>query len=307
MLVYAVHTETRDVTPRLRAVLEGAGLRVAVLKAHTVKPEAREEWVARRVAEGLDVLIAPPRCVQTGLDLIEFPTIFWAEIEYSVYALRQASRRSWRLGQALPVEVYYAVYEGTLQAEALALVGRKLRAALLVEGDLPREGLATRDLDDGDLMLTLARRLADGEPEGGPPLERLFAESLALEARAGEALDAASWAETGIPAAPPEAPAEVPAGPGRRPAARGQLALLPPPAEHNAPRCATAADGGGVLGWPEAPRADPEGPPQERDSRPFVPAGGRVIPLDGLLGLTARPASPRRRKAPARDQLRLFG
>lgn len=81
VLVHAVHTETRDITPRLRAVLVGAGLRIAVLKATTVKPEAREEWVARQVAAGLDVLIAPPRCVQTGLDLIDFPTISWAEIE----------------------------------------------------------------------------------------------------------------------------------------------------------------------------------------------------------------------------------
>lgn len=72
VLVYAVHTETRDITPRLRAVLEGTGLRVAVLKAATVRPEAREEWVARQVAAGLDVLIAPPRCVQTGLDYVEY-------------------------------------------------------------------------------------------------------------------------------------------------------------------------------------------------------------------------------------------
>ncbi len=72
VLVYAVHTATRDITPRLRAVLAGAGLRVAVLKAATVKPEAREAWVARQVAAGLDVLIAPPRCVQTGLDYVEY-------------------------------------------------------------------------------------------------------------------------------------------------------------------------------------------------------------------------------------------
>lgn len=42
-LVYCTHTGTRDITPRLGAVLEGAGFRVAVLKA-AVKAEAREEW-----------------------------------------------------------------------------------------------------------------------------------------------------------------------------------------------------------------------------------------------------------------------
>jgi hypothetical protein len=87
----------------------------------------------------------------------------WPPGSIAVYALRQASRRSWRIGQARPVEVYFAVYEGTVQAGALSLVGRKLRAALLVEGELPQEGLATQERDDGDLLLTLAKRLAAGE------------------------------------------------------------------------------------------------------------------------------------------------
>lgn len=112
-----------------------------------------------------------------------------------MYRLRQASRRSWRIGQARPVEVYFAVYAGTLQAEALSLVGRKLRAALLVEGELPQEGLATQETDDGDLMLTLARRLATGERADTQALEALFAESRALEAGAGESLDGATWAD----------------------------------------------------------------------------------------------------------------
>ncbi len=71
-LVFCTHTETRDITPRLRAVLEGAGLRVAVLKAATVRPEAREAWVAARVAEGTEVLLCNPRLVATGLDYVEY-------------------------------------------------------------------------------------------------------------------------------------------------------------------------------------------------------------------------------------------
>ena len=59
--------------------------------------------------------------VALGLDLIDFPSIVWAEVDYSVYVLRQASRRSWRIGQRLPVEVTFLTYAGTLQAEALGL------------------------------------------------------------------------------------------------------------------------------------------------------------------------------------------
>ncbi len=321
VLVYAVHTETRDITPRMQAVLVGAGLRVAVLKAHTVKPEAREEWVARQVAAGLDVLIAPPRCVQTGLDLIDFPTIFWVEIEYSVYTLRQASRRSWRIGQAHPVEVYFAVYEGTMQAEALALVGKKLRTALLVEGDLPQEGLATQELDDGDLLLTLAKRLAAGERADSQALESLFAGSRALEARAGEALDDSRWAEEANPAALSGLPGTLlPAAaalcePGR------QLTLLPPPQGGDTPAAAilpamrpppsgitmTAGQGPLVTDSADTTRPDPAPSPQANKHHGFAPTDAGMPHRDGPHGLAAPSAPSRRRKRPAKDQLKLFG
>src|SRR5206468_2602818 len=103
-----------------------------------------------------EVLATNPRLVQTGLDLIDFPSVVWIEIDYSVYVLRQASRRSWRIGQRQPVEVTFLTYEGTLQAEALALVAAKTRASLMVAGELPEEGLAALDGDGGDVYLALA-------------------------------------------------------------------------------------------------------------------------------------------------------
>jgi hypothetical protein len=98
-LIYITHTERRDISPRLQRVLKRAGLRVDALKADTVAPDRREEWLAARVREGSEVLICHPRLVQTGLDLIDWPSICWFETEYSVYVMRQASRRSWRIGQ----------------------------------------------------------------------------------------------------------------------------------------------------------------------------------------------------------------
>lgn len=106
------------------------------------------------------------------------------------YTLRQASRRSWRIGSRFPVEVSFLVYDGTLQAEALALVAAKLRAALLVEGELPEDGLG--DLAGGgeDVFLALARRLAGQTSGEGHSLEALFAEARATEAMAATAIDA---------------------------------------------------------------------------------------------------------------------
>ena len=74
VLVYATHTGTRDITGRMDDILTRHGFRVAVMKADAVAPNRREAWVADRVKEGIDVMICHPRLVQTGLDLIDFPT-----------------------------------------------------------------------------------------------------------------------------------------------------------------------------------------------------------------------------------------
>ena len=124
--------------------------------------------------EGLDVLLVHPRLVQTGLDLVDFPTIVWHEVEYSVYTMRQASRRSWRIGQRLPVRVVYLAYRGTLQTRALTLVAKKLQASLAVEGELTEDGLASFGDDGEDLLLALARTLTEQVEASDDSLEGLF-------------------------------------------------------------------------------------------------------------------------------------
>jgi hypothetical protein len=192
VLVYITHTASRDISARLESVLQEAGHRVANLKADTVPPERREEWVAQRVKGGLDILLVHPRLVQTGLDLIDFPTIVWQEVEYSVYAMRQASRRSWRIGQRRPVRVVYLAYRGTLQAQALTLVAKKLKASLAVEGELGDDGLATFGDDGEDLLMALARSLTEQVEASDDSLEGLFAglrdSARELEASLGDAL-----------------------------------------------------------------------------------------------------------------------
>ena len=91
MLVYVTHTGTRDVTGRMDDILTRNGFRVAVMKAEAVAPNRREAWVADKVEQGIDVLICHPRLVQTGLDLIDFPTIIWGEAEFSVFQSTQNS------------------------------------------------------------------------------------------------------------------------------------------------------------------------------------------------------------------------
>ena len=82
----------------LSDILTNAGIRVALLTTE-VPPESREGWYERQLRAGVQAVICHPKLVQTGLDLIDFPTILFYETGYSIYVLRQASRRSWRIGQ----------------------------------------------------------------------------------------------------------------------------------------------------------------------------------------------------------------
>ncbi len=195
VLVYVTHTGTRDITGRMDDILTRHGFRVAVMKADAVAPDRREAWVADRVEKGLDVLICHPRLVQTGLDLVDFPSIVWFETDYSVYVMRQASRRSWRIGQTRPVKVVFMSYRNTLQADALKLVAKKLQSSLAVEGELPEDGLAAYGDDGDDLMMALARRVVSGDEEDADDetVEEVFAQARDAEAAAEEYLVDDGW------------------------------------------------------------------------------------------------------------------
>jgi SNF2 family DNA or RNA helicase len=155
--VYAVYTRKRDVTRRLESILAREGIRVAVLTSD-VPPEKREGWFAQRLREGVQVTISHPKIIETGMDLLSHPSLIFFESGYSLHTLRQASRRSWRIGQRQPVRVFYLHYEETMQSSCLRLMGRKLLVSLAMEGKFSREGL--QSLDEGDDMLTaMAREL----------------------------------------------------------------------------------------------------------------------------------------------------
>jgi len=157
--VFAVYTQKHDVTARLQRILSTEGIRTAVLRS-SVDTAKREAWYARQIKEGVQVVISHPKLVETGLDLLDFPTILFYESGYSLHTLRQASRRSWRIGQRRPVRVKFLCYEGTMQTACLRLMGKKLLVALTMEGKFAGEGLQNIDEDD-DMLSAMARELVE--------------------------------------------------------------------------------------------------------------------------------------------------
>jgi hypothetical protein len=155
--IYATYTQKRDVTRRLESVLSKAGIKAAVLTTQT-PPEEREAWYERQLRAGVQAFIGHPRLVQTGLDLMFCPAIIWYQTGYSTFTLRQASRRSWRIGQTKPVSVRFLCYENTAQVGCLRLMGRKLLVSMALEGKFSDSGLQAMD-DGADVLTTLAREL----------------------------------------------------------------------------------------------------------------------------------------------------
>jgi hypothetical protein len=84
--------------------------------------------------------------------------IFFYETGYSIYTLRQASRRSWRIGQRNNVNVKFFFYNGTMQETCLRLMGKKLLVSLAMEGKFASDGLQAIDEGD-DILMAMAREL----------------------------------------------------------------------------------------------------------------------------------------------------
>ena len=164
VLVFCVHTNKRDVMPRLADILGREGIRASVLRSNTVDADKRMGWLDEQLKMGLDALICHPQLVETGVDMLDFPTLVWHEADYNTARVRQASRRSWRIGQTQPVRIYYLTYGDSKQTQALYLIAQKVATSLAVEGDLSNDGLTA--LAGGDSMgRDIARMLVEGDFE----------------------------------------------------------------------------------------------------------------------------------------------
>ncbi|MGH7338862.1 MAG: SNF2-related protein [Candidatus Rokuibacteriota bacterium] len=222
VFVFVTNTERHDVAGRLARILTERGYQAETLRA-SVAPEHREQWLGQQVAKGVQVVIGNPGLVQTGLDLtgaLDFPTLVFYQAPLSAYTLRQASRRSHRIGSDRPVRVVYLSYEDSVGATALSLLGSKIQSSLAIEGRFSMDGLAAMS-DSTDITTALAASLVGDlqDLESAETIWRRVAELEAqhLQTAAAEQLivTAASEAESAAPSEPaPAAPDVVTPGPG---------------------------------------------------------------------------------------------
>jgi hypothetical protein len=109
--------------------------------------------------------------VETGLDLFDkrpgghtFCTLVFYETGYNLLTLRQAARRRWRIGRKRECRVSVLFHEATMQAAAMALMGRKLSATQALEGKFSIEGLVAMGGEDVSVEMALAQALDEHLP-----------------------------------------------------------------------------------------------------------------------------------------------
>lgn len=160
VLIYYEWTNKTDVAEKLSILLKENGIKAETLTS-SVKSELRDEWIKKKVEEGIDVLLCNPKLVETGLDLLDFTNIIFYQIGYNIFTMRQASRRSWRLSQDKDIEVYFMYYKGTVQHKAIGLMATKLQASMAIEGKFSEEGLRAMS-DNEDILTKIAESVVDG-------------------------------------------------------------------------------------------------------------------------------------------------
>jgi superfamily II DNA or RNA helicase len=131
-LLMVAQSNTLDIQPQWKEFLAFNNISSEILRED---PYKREAWIKKQEKRGTQVLISNPKKVETGLDILGYPTIIWMSPDFSIYTVMQASGRAFRLGQTKDCKVYHFAYAETLQDQALRLVIAKAAAAKRVNGD----------------------------------------------------------------------------------------------------------------------------------------------------------------------------
>lgn len=211
-----------DTQRKLQKLLTENGLHTEIM-SEKIKPDAREEWVQKRLSTGMQVLIVNPSLVETGLDLNAFTTLIFDSMGYKLFTLRQASRRSWRINQNAPkVEVYMLYYKDSMQQKAMKLMASKLAVAGIIEGNFSEEGLAAMS-DVQDMTSQMAKELMLGIRDNVEDIAASFKKMAIVNT---ERREKASLPEAAATAAEPVFPEAVAVIPVARPPREAQKAAL---------------------------------------------------------------------------------
>lgn len=150
VLVYTYYDKHSPINNEILQTLISNGIKANIL-TDSVAPAKRIDWFKKQKDNGVRVVIVNPKLIETGLDLLDFTTIVFYQLNSNFFTMRQASRRSYRLNQKNNISLYYLYYKGTVQENIISVMAERLKAVKILEGDFEDEGLeAMTNADKAD-------------------------------------------------------------------------------------------------------------------------------------------------------------
>jgi hypothetical protein len=149
----------RGLASRIESLLTAQGLDARYLEAQKVATKKRMKWIDNAVSSGIDVLIAHPKVIGTGLDNLTYfsRVVFFESPGSQPIIFRQTRGRIYRPGQTRPTELVSMVYADTLQVKHHEFLIRKAAASQSTDGHDPLESL--RSVGAGDESTVVAMSL----------------------------------------------------------------------------------------------------------------------------------------------------
>lgn len=132
VLVFAHHQEIID---QLANVISAFGPRVARLHGGANTPRKRQKLIDQFQSGQIDVIVAGIQAAGTGLTMTRAAEVLFIEVDWDAFAMLQAEDRAHRHGQSRPVNVWYMVIKGSIDAYICSIVDTKLKIANDIYGD----------------------------------------------------------------------------------------------------------------------------------------------------------------------------
>ena len=166
VIIFCEHTRKIDIQLDIQRKMielaqeEFVDLKIDIMRS-SVKGADRIGWFAERHAAGINVVLCHPSLVDTGVNLIDWPIINFAEPGYKLATAMQAKKRAYRPTQTKPCQVNWFGYAATMSARAIAIISTKMLSAALLGGDDISGGIFRSD-DGMSLLQTLAKQITSG-------------------------------------------------------------------------------------------------------------------------------------------------
>lgn len=162
VVIYNNYTGEYQLNERTQQILKDNGIETRILNESNT--EKRSEVLQNFEEEGVKVIITNMKLVEVGLDLLAWPTLIFNQLSYEVNVVRQAAKRSHRIGQHRLCKVLVPILNGTQEVSQFKKVMSARGHALMTEGRLDRGELAKYSYDEQSSLATdLAQCFAEAE------------------------------------------------------------------------------------------------------------------------------------------------